>query len=118
VAVVGTLVGFAIFLTLLLFAAQVLVRLYATSVVDATATRAAESAAEAPNPAASEQSAEAWARSSLGSFAAQHVRFAWFEADAEQVVVRVDATAPALLPEPRVWRSISRTVTIRTERLR
>jgi hypothetical protein len=103
---------------LLLLAAQVVVRLYAQSVLTSTAARAAETVAESADPAEAEASAEAEARSALGSFGASHVRFTWEEADGEQVVLRVDASTPALLPGPRSWRTITRTVTIRTERFR
>jgi hypothetical protein len=117
-AVVGTLVGFAIFLTLLLFSAQVLVRLYATSAVTSAATRAAETVADSPDPPAEVAVAEAQARSQLGSFGSSRTSFRWKEVDDQQVVLEVVATSPAFLPGPHSWERITRTVTVRTERFR
>lgn len=115
---VGTFVGFLIFLTLLLFAAQVLVRMYATSSLTSAAARAAQDVAEAPNPVAEAAQAEATARRQLGSFGATRTRFSWLEVDGQQVVLQVHADSPGLLPLPAGWRSITRTVTVRTERFR
>ena len=117
-ALVGTLVGFAIFLVLLLFATQVVVRLFATSAVTSAATRAAEAVASSADPAASEPAAEAAARRQLGSFGASHTTFLWREVDAEQVVLEVVATSPEFLPGIPGWSRIDRTVTVRTERFR
>jgi hypothetical protein len=116
--VVGTFVGFAVFLTLLLFSAQFLVRLYATSTLTNTATRAAEQVAEAPDPAAAVRGAEAAARAGLGVFGATRTRFLWKEADLRQVVLEVRGESPGFLPLPGSWRTIDRTVTVRTERFR
>jgi hypothetical protein len=111
-------VGFTVFVLLVLFAAQLMVRLYATSVLTTTATRAAEAVAVSPDPARAEAPAEAAARSELGSFAANHVRFMWEEADGQRVILRVDASSAELVPGPTSWRMISRTITVRTERFR
>ena len=110
--------GFAIFLTLLLFSAQFLVRLYATSTQTTAATRAAQQVAQSPNPAAAVPDAEAAARAALGTFGATRTRFVWKEADDQQVVVEVIGESPGFLPLPPAWRSIDRTVTVRTERFR
>lgn len=115
---VGTLVGFTIFLVLLLFAAQVVVRLYATSVVTSAATRAAETVAEAAVPEAAVPAAQAAAVEQLGSFASQHATFSWREVDGTEVVLNVAARSPEFLPGLADWSRISRTVTIRTERFR
>jgi hypothetical protein len=117
-AIVGTLVGFSIFLTLLLFSAQFLVRLYATSTLTSAAARAAEQVAESPNPASAVPDAEAAARADLGPFGATRTRFVWKEADAQQVVLEVTGESPQFLPMPATWRTIDRTVTVRTERFR
>lgn len=117
-AVVGTLVGFAIFLILLLFATQVMVRMYATSALSSAATRAAEAVAQAPVPAAAEPAAEEAARQQLGSFGATRTRFIWAEADGQQVVLEVVGHSPQFLPGLPGWSRISRTVTVRTERFR
>lgn len=115
---VGTLVGFVIFLVLLLFATQVIVRLYATSVVTSAATRAAEAVAQAPDPVAETAPAETAARRQLGSFEAARSRFVWEEIDASRVVLRVVAQSPEFLPGLAGWTRISRQVTVRTERFR
>jgi hypothetical protein len=116
IAVVGTIVGFTIFLILLLFSAQVLIRLYATSALTSAATRAAETVAQSPDPAASVPSAESEARSQLGTFGATRTVFIWKEVDDQQVVLEVEGDTPGLLPLPAGWRTIDRTVTVRTER--
>jgi hypothetical protein len=116
--VVGTLVGFLIVMTLLLFCAQVLVRLYATSTVTAVAARAAEEVAESPDPRSEMPLAVTEARHQLGTFGATRTRFQWLEVDAHQVVLAVRGDSPTLLPMPGGWNAIKRTVTIRTERFR
>ncbi len=115
---VGTLVGFLIFMVLLLFSVQVIVRLYATSALTATATRAADAVADAPDPASAVAAAEASARAELGTFGATRTTFDWKEVDGQQVVLEVVGVSPGLLPLPSGWRRIERTVTVRTERFR
>jgi hypothetical protein len=115
---VGTLVGFLILVTLLLFSAQVLVRLYATSTLTAVAARAAEDVAESPDPSSEMPVALTAARQQLGTFGATRTRFEWLEVDAQRVVLEVRGNSPTLLPMPGGWKSITRTVTIRTERFR
>lgn len=110
--------GFAIFSVLLLFATQVLVRMYATSVLASAATRAAQTVAQAPVPALEVAGAEAAARRQLGSFASSNARFVWQEVDGSQVVLQVMARSPEFLPGVPGWSQISRTVTVRTERFR
>jgi hypothetical protein len=114
-AIVGTLVGFLIFMTLLLFCVQFLVRLYATSTLTAAAASAAERVADSPDPAAAAPGAVAAARQQLGTFGATHTTFVWKEVDAQRVVLEVHGDSPSFLPLPAAWRSISRTVTYRTE---
>jgi Flp pilus assembly protein TadG len=117
-AVVGTLVGFVIFLVLLLFSAQLIVRLYATSALTSAATRAAETVAQAPAPSSAVAAAERAARQQLGSFGGRRAVFDWQEVDAQQVVLRVQAPSPEFLPFVPGWSEITRTVTVRTERFR
>ncbi len=117
-SVVGTFVGFLIVMILLLFCAQVLVRLYATSTLTAVAARAAEDVAESPDPRSEVPFAETEARQQLGTFGATRTRFQWLEVDAQQVVLEVRGDSPSLLPWPGGWPSITRTVSIRTERFR
>lgn len=118
-AVVGTLVGFAVFMVLLLFATQEVVRLYATSAVTSAATRAAEAVASAQpvgSPVAV-AAAETGARDQLGSFGGR-TTFDWMEVDGSRVVLRVTARSPEFLPGVPGWSQITRTVTVRTERFR
>ena len=112
------MVGFAIFLVTLLFAAQVTVRLYATSAVTSAALRAAQTVAQAPVPELEVAAAETAARDQLGAFASARVSFVWKEVDASRIVLRVVARSPEFLPGLAGWSSITRTVTVRTERFR
>lgn len=115
---VGTLVGFAILLVLLLFAVQVVVRLYATSALTSAAVTAAGEVASAPVPASEVPAAEAQARADLGSFGSSRTQFDWVEVSGQQIVLRVTARSPEFLPGLSAWSAISRTVTVRTERFR
>ena len=117
-ASVAAVVGFALILLVLLAVAQVAVRLYAQSALTSAATRAAETVSESSSPLQAEAAAGAALRSQLGPFGASHVRLSWDEADGAQVVLRVEAGAPSLLPGPASWRTITRSVTVRTERFR
>ncbi len=117
-AIVGTMVGFLIIMVLLLFATQVIVRMYAESALTSAATRAAETVATSARPALDIPAAEAAARSQLGSFASRHVTFLWEEADGQQIVLLVRAESPEFLPGLAAWSRIQRTITVRTERFR
>lgn len=117
-ALIGTLVGFVIFVLLLLFAAQVMVRMYATSALTSAATRAAETVAESPDPLLSVATAEDEARARLGTFGARDTSFSWEEVDSQQVVLHVRGRSPEFLPLVPGWQDIARTVTVRTERFR
>lgn len=110
--------GFAIFMVLLLFAVQVVVRLYAESALTAAATRAADTVASSPVPLAGVAPAEAEARRELGSFGALHTKFLWREVDGQQVVLEVESRSPEFLPGLSGWSRIQRTVVVRTERFR
>ncbi len=116
-AVIGTVVGFLIFMIFLLVAVQVLVRLYATSVLTAAAFSAARAVATAPVPADEVAPAQRQAIQQLGSFGARHTTFDWQEVGGQQIVLRVRAEAPGFVPIPGL-RSIQRTVAVRTERVR
>ena len=118
IGVFGTLFGFLIFMVLLLFAVQVVVRLYATSTLSAVAIRAAQSVAQSPLLAGDVPNAEAAAKASLGSFGSSHTRFIWKQVDSHQVVLELQASSPEFLPGLPGWSRISRTVTVRTERFR
>ena len=115
---IDTLVGFVIFLVLLLVAVQTLVHLFAVSAVTAAANDAAEAvAADGGNPAAV-AAAQSTAVSRLGPFGSGHTRFDWLEVNGQRVSLRVTARSPAMVPLPASYRDISRTVTVRTERSR
>ncbi|MHB1534004.1 MAG: hypothetical protein ACYC1D_05215 [Acidimicrobiales bacterium] len=106
-------------MVLLLFAVQVLVRLYATSTLSAAAFNAARQVAQSPGDQSSAVPlAEQSARRNLGTFGATHTTFDWLEVDGHQVVLQVRATSPEFLPLPASFRDITRTVTVRTERFR
>jgi hypothetical protein len=115
-AIVGTLVGFLIFMTLLLLGVQTLVHLYATSALTAAATDAAQEVATGGGSPSGIPGAQAAARASLGRFGAEHTSFDWIEVDAHRVVLRVTAVSPELLPLSASMDRITRTVSWRTER--
>ncbi len=117
-ALIGTLVGFVIFMILLLLAVQTLAHLYATSAVTAAANDAAEAVASDGGRPGDVPSAQAEAVSRLGPFGSAHTHFDWLEVGGQQVTVRVTAVSPALVPLPASYRYITRTVTVRTERFR
>lgn len=110
--------GTTIFLILLLFAVQVVVRLYTTSVLTSAAFDAAEQVATASNQHGDVAVAEAAARARMGSFGKAHTTFLWREVDAQQVVLEVQAYRPGFVPLPASFRRIDRTVSVRTERFR
>ena len=120
--VIGSVVGVTIFLILLVFAVQVLVGLYATSVVTAATYDAAKTLAGADqgDSAAGRVSAEATARHQLGRYG-ERATFRW-DNDAETVRLHVRAPRPTLLPRslagPTGLGDIERTVRVRVERAR
>jgi Flp pilus assembly protein TadG len=116
--------GTLVFLLLLLFSAQILIGLYARSLVTATAYDAALAVAgggaygDAGGQQAAVAAAEATARSRLGDMGSQAV-FTWEEVSSDQVVLEVRADAPQFVPlrlAPLIV--IDRTVIVRTERFR
>lgn len=119
-AIIGTILGATIVLLLLLFAVQVIVHLYATSVVTSAAFDAAQMVATSPgDQPAQELLAERDARRRLGSLGdPQRARFTWLEADGQQVVLRVQSESPQFIGLPEAFREITKTVTVRTERFR
>jgi hypothetical protein len=105
-------------LVLVLFGAQMLVHLYATSVLAAATERAAQLTADASNLEAEAPAALAEARSQLGTWAASHVSFIFEEVDSARVVLRASAYSPGFLPLPASWREITRTASVPTEAFR
>ena len=112
------MIGATIFLLFLLFAAQFLVRLYATSVVTSAAYQAAQDVATSGGQPATIASAEAEARTRMGRFGGAQARFIWREVDGQEVVLEVIDQSPSFTPLPRSYRQIDRTVVVRTERFR
>ncbi len=122
VGVVGTVVGVLVFLVMVLFAAQVLLGLYTTSVVTAATYDAAKTVAgaDASTAVAARADAESNARSQLGSFG-RDVTFSWGPGS-ETVRLTVRAPRPTVLPHALArgmgLGDIVRTVHVRAERVR
>jgi Flp pilus assembly protein TadG len=117
-AIVGTLVGFTIFILLLLVAVQTLVHLYASSTVSAATFDAAWAVATEPNDEAAEiPIAETQARRRMGRLGSS-ATFRWLEADGQQVAVEVEVRSPGFLPFSSSLLQVQRTVVVRTERFR
>lgn len=112
--VISTLIGGLVVLALLLFAVQVVLGLYATSVVTAVAYDAAKSVAGAD--AVDPETATAAARRSLGRWG-ERAGFRWARED-DEVVLRVRLPAPTLLPAPFTGLDVDRTVRVRVETVR
>ncbi len=118
---VATFAGLVVFLVFLLFTVQVLVGLWATSAVTATAVDAARRVAgeAARDRPAARVDAEREARRVLGRFA-ERVRFHW-DVTADEVVLHVQARQLRFVP-PLLGGlapdGIDRTVRLRLERER
>ena len=110
--IIGTVMGVTVFLTLLLFAVQVLVGLYATTVVTAAAYDAAKSVAGADRQAP--EVAVATARQRIGPLG-ERAAFTW-AIDGDVVALTVRAPRPTLLPLASP--DVVRTVRVRVESLR
>lgn len=108
----GTVVGGLVFLSFLFFAVQVVLGLYATSVVTAVAYDAAKTVAGADAGASDEarRSATAAARRALGGLG-HDVELLWSR-EGDDVVLRVRA------PRPSVLGDVVRTVRVRVEAVR
>lgn len=115
---IDTTVGFLIFMVLLMFSAQLLVRLYASSAVASAASHAAEEVAYSPDPTAEVPIAESDARKQLGSFGGPRTTFDWESVDQDVIVLKITGHTPALVPFDGGWSTVSRTVTVRVERFR
>lgn len=119
---VPSVVGAAMFLALVLFGAQVLFGLYATSVITAVTFDAATEVADAPpeRVAAATGAAESSARRRLGG-PDRHLSFDW-DVGPDAVRLTVRARRPTLLPRALVngagLGDIVRSVTVRSERVR
>jgi hypothetical protein len=118
---IGTLSGVLVFIVLLLFAAQVLLNLYATSVVTAAAYDAGRVVAGSDAGLVAIPEAQAQAESVLGRYAA-NVRWDWSASDDDVIDVHVVATNPnKLLPGMAgklAFDTVDRHVRVRVERFR
>lgn len=114
--IIGTVVGVLIFLSLLLFAVQVLVGLYATTVVGAAAYDAAKTVAGADGGVGSRAVAVDDARRRLGRVG-ERASFEWGESP-EVVVLTVRAPRPQFLPGSLGLPDVVRTVRVRIEAVR
>lgn len=119
-----TVAGVTVFLAFLLFATQLLVGLYATSVLTSVTHQAAHQVATNPSgpfDAAVRARAEAEARQALGRFA-DRVEFSWAGTDVDYVRLHVHAENPRLLVlavgEPLGFETVDRVVEVRVERFR
>jgi len=114
---VSAVVGVTAFLTLLLFAVQLVLNLYATSVVTAAAFDGARIVAGSDGGPAVEADAEARVRELIG--ARDDLSLTW-SYSADVVALTVETSHPtALLPGmPLPFQQISRTVEVRRESLR
>lgn len=115
---VDTTVGFLIFLTLLMFSAQLLLRMYASSVLSSAASHAAEEVAYSSDPETEIALAEDGARRQLGSFGGSRTTFRWGALGGDFIVLTVTGRTPSLVPFDSGWATITRTVTVRVERFR
>ena len=113
---VSSVAGVLVFLAFLLFAAQILVHLFASSFVNAAAFDAARLASGSAG--VSESAATEHGLAVLGSYSSRVSVFA-VDIGPEQVTVRVQADSPALLPAAfgRVigTASIDRSISLRRE---
>jgi hypothetical protein len=111
----GSIVGVTVFLVLLLFAVQLAMNLYATSVVTSVTFDAARKVAGSQHGSIAQ--AEADARTLLGGFDDRSLRFTW-GGNADVVTLHVLARRPTpLLPNvPFPFATVDRTVRVRRER--
>jgi hypothetical protein len=123
--IIGTLFGVTAFLLFLLFAVQVLLGLYTTTVVTSATTDAAAELSHRADPVdvGAQREVQDHALARLGAFARQpgRVTFDWEGTDPDTVVLAVHARKMTLLP--RVFggalsNRIDRTVRVRVERVR
>lgn len=118
---IGTLIGVLVFVLLMFFAVQVLVGLYASTVVSSAAFDAARimaSPGAAQDPLARAR-AEAAAKHDLGR-SGSTASFDWQARD-DAIVLTLTASRPTMLPSSITAitdKTISRTVRVRVERAR
>lgn len=122
---IGTTAGVLVFLSFLLFATHLLVRLHAVSVVGAAAAEGARTVADGSvdrrDPAAlarARQDGEARVRDLLGE-AGRDAELDWSGSTAEEVTLRVRLEVPDVLPRSMAmtlpFDVVDRTATVRAE---
>lgn len=116
--VLGTVIGAGVFLLFMLFAVQVLVGLYTSSVVNAATYDAAKTVAGLDGGDAAEADAVRNAMAQLGGYG-KRVTFTWDGTDDEVVRLQARGPRPSLLPPaltgPVGLGDIVRKVTVRRE---
>ena len=119
--VIGTWIGFVVFIGMLLFTVQSLLNLYATSVLTSVAWDAAREVASSHGDAGAQATAETRARHLLGRYG-EDVVFDWSRSSEEDIVLRVQGDVPSVVMQGFGGRmpfaSIDRTVRLRVERFR
>jgi hypothetical protein len=114
-------VGVTVFIVLLLFAVQLSLNLYATSVVTTVTYDAARQVAGSDGGPLATRDAEARARDLLDRFESGggSLRFRWDTTRDDVLVLEVVAERPALLANVRFpFQRVERTAVVRWERLR
>ena len=119
---VGTLIGFLVFLLLMFFGVQILLGLYATTVVSSAAFDAARIVASPGGTASAavRRRAEDEARHDLGR-SGDGAEFEWDLTRDDAVVLKLTASRPTLLPTQLTHitdKTITRTVRVRREMVR
>ena len=118
---VATTAGVAVFIGFLLLAVQVLLGLYATTVLSAAAFDATRHVATAGGDERAVGTAEQRLRAVLGR-AYDDIELRWDLSDQSVVRLTVVAAGPQLLPDaldgPLPFDRVARTFTVRTERVR
>ncbi|MGI8683510.1 MAG: hypothetical protein ACR2MO_00125 [Acidimicrobiales bacterium] len=116
----STILGAGVFLLLMLFAVQVLVGLYASSVVNAATYDAAKAVAGSDGGDAARSAAVANAQAQLGAYG-REVTFDWSGSTTDVVKLQARAPRPSFLSTDLtgpVLGDIVRTVTVRVEKVR
>ena len=121
VGLLSSIVGVTVFIVLLLFAVQLALNLYATSVVTTVTYDAARQVAGSDGGPSATAAAEARARDLLGRFESGggSLRFRWDTSRDDVLLLEVVAERPSLLARVRFpFQRVDRTAVVRWERPR
>lgn len=117
---IGSVAALTAFVTLLLFATQLLLSLHARTVVSIAAHEAARFGAVDPANPSMRQSAEARARAVIGAMGST-ASFNWSRSTGEEIVLRIQVNAPRFVVRVAngagLGTHIDRSATVRAERL-